>query len=95
MQCYFLFFFPLQWVKTPLLSSRHRGVCEKPSMDIWKLRMSTRLPAHLCACALLGRVAQPVAFIPRDQKEAEGLSHLPNIKYTGTDTNELNGHLTL
>lgn len=72
---------PPQWVKTPLLSSRHRGVCEKSSMDTWKFRVSARLPAHLCACALLGRVAQPVAFIPPDQKEAECPSHLPNLKY--------------
>uniref|UniRef100_A0A8C4H2P3 E3 ubiquitin-protein ligase listerin n=1 Tax=Dicentrarchus labrax TaxID=13489 RepID=A0A8C4H2P3_DICLA len=44
---------PPQWIKTPLLSSRHRGVCEKSSMDVWKFRVSTRLPAHLCASALL------------------------------------------
>lgn len=73
---------PPQWIKTPLLSSRHRGVCEKPSMDIWKLRVSTRPPAHLCACALLGRVARTVAFIPRDKKDAVCPSHLPNLKYT-------------
>lgn len=73
---------PPQWVKTPLLSGRHRGVCEKPSMDIWKFRVSNRLPAHLCACALLGRVARTVTFVPPDQKEAESHSHLPNLKYT-------------
>ncbi|XP_035526459.1 E3 ubiquitin-protein ligase listerin [Morone saxatilis] len=73
---------PPQWIKTPLLSSRHRGVCEKSSMDVWKFRVSTRLPAHLCASALLARVAQSVAFIPHEQKEAEYPSHLPNLKYT-------------
>ncbi|KAM9348056.1 E3 ubiquitin-protein ligase listerin [Symphorus nematophorus] len=73
---------PPQWVKTPLLSSRHRGVCEKSSMDMWKFRVSVRLPAHLCACALLGRVARSVAFIPHDQKKAEHPSHLPNLKST-------------
>ncbi|XP_073335390.1 E3 ubiquitin-protein ligase listerin [Pagrus major] len=67
---------PPQWVKTPLLASRHRGVYEKSSMDTWKFRVSTRLPAHLCACALLGRVARSVAFIPPDQKELECPSHL-------------------
>uniref|UniRef100_A0A8C4NMU6 E3 ubiquitin-protein ligase listerin n=1 Tax=Dicentrarchus labrax TaxID=13489 RepID=A0A8C4NMU6_DICLA len=72
----------LTWIKTPLLSSRHRGVCEKSSMDVWKFRVSTRLPAHLCASALLARVAQSVAFIPYEQKEAEYPSHLPNLKYT-------------
>ncbi|XP_044078917.1 E3 ubiquitin-protein ligase listerin [Siniperca chuatsi] len=73
---------PPQWVKNPLLSSRHRGVCEKPSKDIWMVRVSSWLPAHLCACALVGRVTRTVAFIPRDQKEAECPSHLPNLKYT-------------
>ncbi|KAE8287484.1 E3 ubiquitin-protein ligase listerin [Larimichthys crocea] len=73
---------PPQWVKSPLLSSRHRGVYEKSSMDIWKFRMSARLPAHLCACALLGSVARHVVFKPRDQKEAECPSHLQNLKYT-------------
>uniref|UniRef100_A0A7N8Y352 E3 ubiquitin-protein ligase listerin n=1 Tax=Mastacembelus armatus TaxID=205130 RepID=A0A7N8Y352_9TELE len=60
---------PPQWIKKPLLSSRHRGICQKPSMDLWKFRPSTRLPAHLCACALLGRVARTVAFIPCNQNE--------------------------
>ncbi|XP_029304637.1 E3 ubiquitin-protein ligase listerin [Cottoperca gobio] len=73
---------PPQWIKTPLLSSRLRGVCEKPSIDIWKFRMPTRPPAHLSACALLGRVAQTVAFIPCDKNEAECPSHLPNLKNT-------------
>uniref|UniRef100_A0A8C4H274 E3 ubiquitin-protein ligase listerin n=1 Tax=Dicentrarchus labrax TaxID=13489 RepID=A0A8C4H274_DICLA len=79
----------LTWIKTPLLSSRHRGVCEKSSMDVWKFRVSTRLPAHLCASALLARVAQSVAFIPYEQKEAEYPSHLPNLKYTGTHTQDM------
>ncbi|XP_042355123.1 E3 ubiquitin-protein ligase listerin [Plectropomus leopardus] len=73
---------PPQWIKKPLLSSRHRGVCEKPSMDIWKLRVSTRPPAHLCTCALLGRVAWTVASITHDKKEEECPSHFPNFKYT-------------
>lgn len=73
---------PPQWIKSPLLSSRHRGVCEKPSIDIWKSKVSTRLPAHLCACALLGKVARTVASTPHDEKPAECPSHLPNLKYT-------------
>uniref|UniRef100_A0A671VBZ2 E3 ubiquitin-protein ligase listerin n=1 Tax=Sparus aurata TaxID=8175 RepID=A0A671VBZ2_SPAAU len=80
--CPFTFSCPPQWVKTPLLASRHRGVYEKSSMDTWKFRLTTRLPAHLCACALLGRVARSVAFIPPDQKEVECPSHLPNLKHT-------------
>uniref|UniRef100_A0A7N8X9X8 E3 ubiquitin-protein ligase listerin n=1 Tax=Mastacembelus armatus TaxID=205130 RepID=A0A7N8X9X8_9TELE len=79
--CYFSpFVCPLQWIKKPLLSSRHRGICQKPSMDLWKFRPSTRLPAHLCACALLGRVARTVAFIPCNQNEAKSLSHLTDLQ---------------
>ncbi|GAA6232148.1 E3 ubiquitin-protein ligase listerin [Lates japonicus] len=73
---------PPQWIKIPLLSSRHRGVCEKPSMDIWKFKVPNGLPAHLCACALLGRVAKTVGAIPQDQNEAQSPSHLPDLKYT-------------
>ncbi|XP_020778547.1 E3 ubiquitin-protein ligase listerin [Boleophthalmus pectinirostris] len=49
---------PPQWVKLPLLSGHLRAVCEKPSVDMWKSRALTRLPAHLCVCALLGKVAK-------------------------------------
>lgn len=76
----------LQWVKTPLLTGCYRGVCEKPSMEMWKLRVSARPPAHLCACALLGRVAQTVAFTPCDKKEADWDSRLPKLQYTGAQT---------
>ncbi|XP_041657592.1 E3 ubiquitin-protein ligase listerin [Cheilinus undulatus] len=72
---------PPQWMKTPLLSGRYRGVLEKLSMDMWKSKLPTKLPAHLCVCALLGRVARTVAFMPGDQKEAERSLHLPNLKY--------------
>ncbi|XP_008425391.1 E3 ubiquitin-protein ligase listerin [Poecilia reticulata] len=71
-----------QWVKSPLLSNRHRGVCEKPSKDMWKFRDSNRLPAHLCVCAVLGIVAQTAAVLASDQKEAPHSSFLPNL--TGT-----------
>ncbi|XP_028277901.1 E3 ubiquitin-protein ligase listerin isoform X2 [Parambassis ranga] len=70
---------PPQWVKTPLLSGRLRGVCEKPSIDIWTFKALDKLPAHLCACALLGRVAQTAALIPCDQNKAEYPS---NLNYT-------------
>ncbi|XP_071378047.1 E3 ubiquitin-protein ligase listerin [Centroberyx affinis] len=73
---------PPQWVKSPLLSSRLRVVCDYPCMDVWKFRVSTRVPAHLCACALLGRVAHTAAVAPRDQQEADSPSYLPNLKYT-------------
>uniref|UniRef100_H3CX74 E3 ubiquitin-protein ligase listerin n=1 Tax=Tetraodon nigroviridis TaxID=99883 RepID=H3CX74_TETNG len=72
---------PLQWVKSPLLSSRYRGVCEQPSVDVWKSKVSTRLPAHLCAAAMLSKVAQLSAFSPSEQ-EADCPSHQQNLKYT-------------
>ncbi|XP_056296210.1 E3 ubiquitin-protein ligase listerin [Pseudoliparis swirei] len=62
---------PPQWIKSPLLSGRHRGVCEKPSVEMWKFSASARPPAHLCAVALLGSVAQAAAVTPRDHREAQ------------------------
>ncbi|KAM3869223.1 E3 ubiquitin-protein ligase listerin [Diretmus argenteus] len=73
---------PPQWVKSPLLSSRLQVVCDYPCMDVWKFKVSTRLPAHLCACALLGRVAHSAAVAPGDQQEADCPSYLPNLKCT-------------
>ncbi|XP_030009978.1 E3 ubiquitin-protein ligase listerin isoform X2 [Sphaeramia orbicularis] len=73
---------PPQWVKTPLLSGRLRGVWEKPSVDMWKFRASNRLPAHLCSCALLGSVARTATIIPCDQKEMECSSNFPNLRHT-------------
>ncbi|XP_061596611.1 E3 ubiquitin-protein ligase listerin [Cololabis saira] len=52
---------PPQWVKSPLLSGRYRGVCDKPSKDTWRWRESGRLPAHLSVCAVLGRLVQTAA----------------------------------
>ncbi|PWA23009.1 hypothetical protein CCH79_00001849 [Gambusia affinis] len=71
-----------QWVKAPLLSNRHRGVCEKPSKDMWKFTDSNRLPDHLCVCAVLGIVVQTAAVLASGQKEAPCSSFLPNL--TGT-----------
>ena len=50
---------------------------------MWKFQLPNRLPAHLCACALLGRVARNVAAVTVDQKEAQCRSHL---KDTGMHT---------
>lgn len=83
------FLLSLQWVKMPLLSNRYRGLCEQSSVDMWKFRVSTRLPAHLCACALLGKVAQLSAFPPCEQKNAENLSQLQNLKTTGENFTHL------
>ncbi|KAM4620161.1 E3 ubiquitin-protein ligase listerin [Polymixia lowei] len=73
---------PPQWVKSPLLCGRLRAVCDFPSMDVWKFRVSTRVPAHLAACALLGRVIHTAAVLPHDQQEAGSSSYLTNLKYT-------------
>ncbi|XP_029028870.1 E3 ubiquitin-protein ligase listerin [Betta splendens] len=75
---------PAQWIKMPLLSGRHRGGCEKLSIDMWKFRFSSRLPAHLCACALLGKVAT-TAFRPCDQSNEEFASHVSNLMNTGSE----------
>lgn len=83
------FLLSLQWVKMPLLSNRYRGLCEQSCMDMWKFRVSLRLPAHLCACALLGKVAQLSAFPPCEQKNAENLSQLQNLKTTGENFTHL------
>uniref|UniRef100_I3JAZ1 E3 ubiquitin-protein ligase listerin n=1 Tax=Oreochromis niloticus TaxID=8128 RepID=I3JAZ1_ORENI len=74
---------PPQWIKSPLLSSRLRDVCEKPSMDMWKFRELNKLPAHLCACALLGKVAHSAAFTHGGQSEAESPSLQQNLTHTG------------
>ncbi|KAF7206545.1 E3 ubiquitin-protein ligase listerin isoform X2 [Nothobranchius furzeri] len=73
---------PPQWVKTPLLSNRHRGVYDKPSRETWRFRESNRLPAHLCVCALLGKVAQIAAASRCDRGVADGPSPLPNLTNT-------------
>ncbi|KAM9729215.1 E3 ubiquitin-protein ligase listerin [Menidia menidia] len=74
---------PPQWVKTPLLSRRHRAVCAKPSKHTWKFQEFHKLPAHLCVSALLGRVAQIAAtIIFGGQKEVDCPPLLPNL----TDT---------
>ncbi|CAL8364746.1 unnamed protein product [Lota lota] len=52
---------PPQWMKSPLLSGRLRMTCDYPSMDVWKSTLLSQVPAHLCACALLGRVIQMAA----------------------------------
>uniref|UniRef100_A0A665XCC4 E3 ubiquitin-protein ligase listerin n=1 Tax=Echeneis naucrates TaxID=173247 RepID=A0A665XCC4_ECHNA len=77
---------PPQWIKRPLLSSCQRGVCEKPSMNIWKSKVPNGLPAHLSACALLGRVAKTAAALLSDQKEAQCPFHPLDFRCAGTDT---------
>lgn len=71
---------PPQWVKSPLLSRHFRAICDKPSVDIWKLRELSRLPAHLCVCALLGNVAKDL-----NQSGQEFHSFLPNLQHTAAE----------
>ncbi|XP_072302199.1 E3 ubiquitin-protein ligase listerin [Eucyclogobius newberryi] len=70
---------PPQWVKVPLLSGHLRAVCEKPSEDMWKSRALTRLPAHLCVCALLGKVAKHL-----NQSGKENIS-FPDLKHAAAE----------
>lgn len=56
-------------------------------MNIWKFKVPNRLPAHLCACALLGRVGSAVVAVPHNQEETVCPSHLPDLKCTGTHEN--------
>lgn len=71
---------PPQWVKSPLLSRHFRAVCDKPSVDIWKLRELSRLPAHLCTCALLGKVAKDLS-----RSGQEYHNFLPNLQHTAAE----------
>ena len=56
--------------------------CDYPSMDVWKSTLSSQVPAHLCACTLLGRVIQMEAVSPTDQQRADW-SLYSDLKYTG------------
>ncbi|XP_054611847.1 E3 ubiquitin-protein ligase listerin [Dunckerocampus dactyliophorus] len=71
---------PSYWVKTPLLTSRYRGVCDTPSVDMWKLKMSDILPGHLCACALLGKVARTTTLSYSKNNKCQ--PHLPHLIHT-------------
>uniref|UniRef100_A0A6Q2XR12 E3 ubiquitin-protein ligase listerin n=1 Tax=Esox lucius TaxID=8010 RepID=A0A6Q2XR12_ESOLU len=68
---------PPQWVRAPLLSGR-LSVCEQPVMEVWKLRGSSRLPAHLSVCTLLARLL----YTPRadDQQGAAECSQMTDVK---------------
>lgn len=78
-----------QWVKTPLLYRHYRGLCRQSSVDVWKSPASARLPAHLCACALLGKVARLAAFRPCQQKTAENIPRLRILETTGRNVAHL------
>ncbi|XP_049597872.1 E3 ubiquitin-protein ligase listerin [Syngnathus scovelli] len=71
---------PSQWVKTSLLASRYRGVCESSCKDTWKVKMPKVLPAHLSVCALLGKVSRAASIC--NQKNDKCQPQLPNMMHT-------------
>ncbi|XP_051902759.1 E3 ubiquitin-protein ligase listerin isoform X2 [Hippocampus zosterae] len=73
---------PSHWVKAPLLASRYRGVCETSREDMWKLKMAKVLPAHLCICALLGKVSRAASLSNWNQKNDKCQRQLPNLMHT-------------
>ncbi|KAM9437421.1 E3 ubiquitin-protein ligase listerin isoform 1-T1 [Salvelinus alpinus] len=84
---------PPQWVRSPLLSGRLRMVCDYPCVEVWRVRGSSRLPAHLCVCALLTRVvydtdmtattgtAVATAAVCPDDQEGAG-DYMKDFKHT-------------
>ncbi|XP_012683168.2 E3 ubiquitin-protein ligase listerin [Clupea harengus] len=69
---------PPQWVKSSLLSGRLRASCAYPCMDAWKFRSCARLPAHLCASALLAQVICTAA----EATAGDDALELPPLKHT-------------
>ncbi|XP_076876676.1 E3 ubiquitin-protein ligase listerin [Brachyhypopomus gauderio] len=60
---------PPQWMRRPLLAGPLRVSGECPSVEAWRVRTSDRLPAHLCASALLGRII--FTAVPADEQQEE------------------------
>uniref|UniRef100_A0A8B9HBE4 E3 ubiquitin-protein ligase listerin n=1 Tax=Astyanax mexicanus TaxID=7994 RepID=A0A8B9HBE4_ASTMX len=73
---------PPQWVKQPLLCGRLQANGEYPSMDVWKMKGLNRLPAHLCASAVLGKIIF-IAIPAENQQEETDTSELPDLRHTG------------
>ncbi|XP_059400765.1 E3 ubiquitin-protein ligase listerin-like [Carassius carassius] len=69
-----------QWVRHPLLCGRLRVTGEYPCMDVWRIRETNRLPAHLCVSALLGRIIFTAAS-PDDQQMEADFSEIPDLKH--------------
>ncbi|TRZ03495.1 hypothetical protein DNTS_000509, partial [Danionella cerebrum] len=66
---------PPQWLRQPLLCGRLRNTRQYPRMDVWRVRAVNRLPAHLCASALLAKIV----FIDNQQMEPD-ISQIPELK---------------
>uniref|UniRef100_A0AAR2J5P8 E3 ubiquitin-protein ligase listerin n=1 Tax=Pygocentrus nattereri TaxID=42514 RepID=A0AAR2J5P8_PYGNA len=72
----------LNWVKRPLLCGRLRVTEEIPGVELWKVKDMSRLPAHLCASAVLGKII--FIAVPADtQQEETDTSELPDLRHTG------------
>ncbi|XP_072514427.1 E3 ubiquitin-protein ligase listerin [Salminus brasiliensis] len=72
---------PPQWVKRPLLCGRLGASGEYPCMDMWKMRGLSRVPAHLCASAVLGKIIF-IAIPAENQQEETNTSELPDLRHT-------------
>uniref|UniRef100_A0AAR2ISN4 E3 ubiquitin-protein ligase listerin n=1 Tax=Pygocentrus nattereri TaxID=42514 RepID=A0AAR2ISN4_PYGNA len=69
------------WVKRPLLCGRLRVTEEIPGVELWKVKDMSRLPAHLCASAVLGKII--FIAVPADtQQEETDTSELPDLRHT-------------
>uniref|UniRef100_A0A4W4E3K3 E3 ubiquitin-protein ligase listerin n=1 Tax=Electrophorus electricus TaxID=8005 RepID=A0A4W4E3K3_ELEEL len=73
---------PPQWIKRPLLAGRLRACGDCPCMEVWSVRASGKLPAHLCASALLGRIIFIAVPVGEQQEETDTSVH-PDLSYTG------------
>uniref|UniRef100_A0A8B9HBH6 E3 ubiquitin-protein ligase listerin n=1 Tax=Astyanax mexicanus TaxID=7994 RepID=A0A8B9HBH6_ASTMX len=81
-RCQTLQYFPhYSWVKQPLLCGRLQANGEYPSMDVWKMKGLNRLPAHLCASAVLGKIIF-IAIPAENQQEETDTSELPDLRHT-------------
>uniref|UniRef100_A0A4W4E3W3 E3 ubiquitin-protein ligase listerin n=1 Tax=Electrophorus electricus TaxID=8005 RepID=A0A4W4E3W3_ELEEL len=72
---------PPQWIKRPLLAGRLRACGDCPCMEVWSVRASGKLPAHLCASALLGRIIFIAVPVGEQQEETDTSVH-PDLSYT-------------
>uniref|UniRef100_A0A4W4E597 E3 ubiquitin-protein ligase listerin n=1 Tax=Electrophorus electricus TaxID=8005 RepID=A0A4W4E597_ELEEL len=63
------------WIKRPLLAGRLRACGDCPCMEVWSVRASGKLPAHLCASALLGRIIFIAVPVGEQQEETDTSVH--------------------
>lgn len=72
---------PPQWLKRPLLDGSLRAIDECCSLEVWKVRSLSRVPAHLCSSALLMKII--FAAVPSDEQQEETHTiELPELSLT-------------